>query len=289
MVRKAAVAGQFYEGKPGSLKQSIKNCFLHEAGPGKLPRDIERFNNKNIISIVSPHAGYIYSGPVAAHGFLELAKDRLEPPDTVFILGPNHRGGLPLATMKEGSWSTPLGKINIDNEIANELINKGEGIQHDEQSHRLEHSIEVQLPFLQYIYENDFDMIPICIAHRPFDRFKNCQIVGNALGEIISEHKEKDFLIIASTDFTHYEPHNIAKKKDSKAISAIEKLDGKLLFDTINRERITMCGVDPVTATIIASNKLGAKEAKLLKWASSGDITGDKSRVVGYGSLIIEK
>ncbi|MHA1270136.1 MAG: AmmeMemoRadiSam system protein B [Candidatus Helarchaeota archaeon] len=287
MIRRAAVAGQFYRGDPTSLKKSIEKCFLDKSvGPGNLPMNVERHGKKEIIAVISPHAGYIYSGPVAAHGFLELYKDRIKPPDTIIIIGPNHHGGVPIATMVEGAWETPFGTIDIDSEIAQSLIQKNNKIQDDKYSHSYEHSIEVQLPFLQYLYDNDFQFVPICMLYH---NFKNCTIVGETVASIILQYSDKDILIVASTDFTHFEPHDIAKVKDRKAISAIEKLDAQLLFNTVNNERISMCGVDPVTATIIASNKLNAKKAQFLKWASSGDVTNDKYRVVGYGSIVILK
>jgi len=286
LIRRPAVAGQFYEGRSEQLIKSIESCFLHPLGPGQLPKDVDTHNKREIMAIVSPHAGYIYSGPVAAHGFLELWKDRPEPPDTIIIIGPNHHGGIPLATMAEGGWQTPLGVVEIDSEVANALIETSKSIKSDEYSHTFEHSIEVQIPFLQYLYKSNFKFVPICMLYHSF---KNCEIVGNAVAEVINQFKNKDIIIVASTDFTHFEPHEVARVKDKKAIDAILKLEPKLLFDTVNRDRISMCGVDPVTSTLIAVNKLGAKSAKFLKWASSGDIIPDKSRVVGYGSIIILK
>ena len=286
MIRNPAVAGQFYDGNAESLRNSIEKCFLHKIGPGKIPKQVDGQDKKEIISIISPHAGYVYSGPVAAHGFLELWKDRVNAPDTVIIIGPNHHGGIPLAIMTNGAWKTPLGTIKIDEKLATAIANKDNNIRNDEYSHRNEHSIEVQLPFLQYLYNSNFQFVPICMLYHDY---KNCQIIGNAIAEVIKENQDKDILIIASTDFTHFEPHEIAYNKDKKAISAIQKLNAKLLFDTITQERIFMCGVDPVTSIIIASNKLNAREAKFLKWASSGDIIPNKSSVVGYGSIIIVK
>ncbi|TFF86832.1 MAG: AmmeMemoRadiSam system protein B [Promethearchaeota archaeon] len=285
MIRKPAVAGQFYEGNKASLTRSIEKSFLHKLGPGKLPSQVEQKNEKKIVSVIAPHAGYIYSGPVAAHSYLELWKDRKDGPDTVIIIGPNHHGGAPIATMNRGQWETPLGKVDIDEDIANSIINRGKNIQDDPYSHRSEHSIEVQLPFLQYLYKGNFKFVPICMLYHDY---QNCEIVGEAVASTIKS-SEKDIIIVASTDFTHFEPHEVAKNKDRKAISAIEKLDARLLFNTVRQERITMCGVDPVTSTIIASKKLGAEKARFLKWSSSGDIISDKSRVVGYGSIVIMK
>jgi len=287
LIRRAAVAGQFYRGEPNSLRKSIEECFLHkDVGPGVLPRDVDRHNRREIIAIVSPHAGYMYSGPVAAHGYLELWKDRIEPPDTVIIIGPNHHGGITIATMERGGWETPFGVVEIDEEVAKSLTKKNNKIQHDVFSHTYEHSIEVQLPFLQYLYGSDFKFVPICMLSHSF---KVCKIVGDAVAAVIKEQKQKDIIIIASTDFTHFEPHESARIKDSKAIAAIEKLNPELLFNTVNNERISMCGVDPTTAMLIAANQLNAQKAKTLKWASSGDIIPDKHSVVGYGSIIITK
>ncbi|HZK40532.1 MAG TPA: AmmeMemoRadiSam system protein B [Atribacterota bacterium] len=280
-IRKPAVAGSFYAGDLKSLNRQIENCFLHKIGPGEIPLvNPERKNN--IIGLISPHAGYMYSGPVAANGFYKIALDG--KPDTIIILGPNHRGfGEDISIMAEGKWETPLGELKIDTDIAESILRNSKIIKNDKKSHQFEHSIEVQLPFIQYIFGKNIKFLPICMTRQDINT--DIEIAQS----ICSSVADKDVLIVASSDFTHYEPQEYAKKMDKQAINAILNFDPKRLYDMIYQQNLSMCGPGPITVMLNICEKLGAKKAELLKYATSGDITGMYDQVVGYASIIIRK
>ncbi len=281
MVRSPAVAGTFYEGTRKALLKQIEDCYTHPLGPGRLPTLSSKKEGK-IMGLVSPHAGYLYSGPVAAWGFYQIV--RQEIPEVVVILGPNHRGfGAGVAIAGKGGWQTPLGKSQIEEELAEKITELSPLIREDEKAHQREHSLEVQLPFLQYSYEERFKIVPICMMQQDQS---TSQKVGETLSEVL---KGKNSLIIASTDFTHYQPKDIAERQDKKALEAILSLSPKDVTKAVSCYRISMCGPGPVMAMLTATSLLGAKKATLLKYATSGDITGDYEAVVGYASVIVEK
>ena len=281
IIRRPAVAGSFYEGTEKALKRQIESCYTHPLGPGKVPY-LSSKREGNILGLVSPHAGYMYSGPVAAWGFYEVVQE--EVPEVVVILGPNHHGyGAPVAIMEEGMWETPLGGIKIDEELAKKIRAACSLIEPDESAHKMEHSLEVQLPFLQYSYGESFKLIPICMMQQ--DQGVS-QKVGEALAEVL---KGKNSLIIASTDLTHYEPREFAERKDKKVLEAILSRDPQRLAKVVFKRNVSMCGPGPVMAMLTATSLLGGKKARLLKYATSGDITGDYNAVVGYSSVCIEK
>jgi AmmeMemoRadiSam system protein B len=278
-VRHPVVAGAFYPSDKKQLLSLIESCFKHDLGPRKLPGEL--VEGDNICSIVSPHAGYIYSGPVAAHGYLELSKQR--PPETVIVIGPNHTGfGKPISMWGEGVWSTPLGKISIDEELAKTIYESTNIIEYDKIGHLREHSIEVQVPFLQYIYD-EFKLLPFSMGSQDLETSIG---LGEAIAEIV---KDLDVIIIASTDLTHQEKQRSANLKDNMVINAILDLDEVLLQNTVYLNRITMCGYGPVSASLTAAKKLDASNAELLAYNTSGDITGDFRSVVGYASIKITK
>ena len=277
-MRKAAVAGSFYAGRREELKRQIEDCFRHPLGPGKLPGKPKE--ERRILGLVSPHAGYIYSGPVAAYGFLELASEA--EPEVVVVLGPNHRGmGASIALSQEEEWQTPLGTVKVDREIGRKIISESRWARWDDLAHQFEHSLEVQLPFLQYIYTEKFRIVPIAMMRQDLGP---SQDLGQAIASAL---KGKDSLIIASTDFTHYEPQSQASKKDRLALETILNLDPKQLETTVNAHNITMCGYGPVMAMLTAAKLIGANKARLLRYATSGDVVGDYSAVVGYASVEI--
>ena len=280
-IRAPAVAGTFYEGTAATLSQQIEDCYTHPLGPGKVPQ-LSSKKEGNILGLVSPHAGYAYSGPVAAWGFFEVIRRQI--PEVIVILGPNHRGfGASIALSGKGKWKTPLGKIQIDEELAKKIVALSPLVRFDEKAHQREHSLEVQLPFLQYSYGESFKIVPICIMQQD-------QSIASKLGEILSQViRGKNSLIIASTDFTHYQPKDIAERQDKKALTAILSLNPEDLNRAVSRYRISMCGPGPVMAMLTAASLLGAKTAKLLKYATSGDITGDYEAVVGYASVVVER
>ncbi len=282
MIRRPAVAGTFYLGKENSLKKQIEDCFLHSIGPGEIPTPAKESEGK-IIGLVSPHAGYIYSGPVAAWGFREVIKR--ERPKTVVILGPNHRGfGAPVAIMTQGKWETPLGKVEIDSEFAKKLLEISSLLEDDPLAHEREHSLEVQVPFLQYAYNEDFKIVPICLSDQTTE---TCISLGKDIFKVME--RKKDILLIASTDFTHYQPQQIAEKEDKKLIQAITSGDAQKLGKLVSSYRFSMCGPGPVMTVIEVASSLGGAKIELLKYATSGDITGDYSAVVGYASLCLSR
>ncbi len=277
-VRRPCQAGSFYAATPTALKKQIESCFTHELGPGKTPT--VKDGPRSIVGLVCPHAGYMYSGPIAAHSYYRLAAD--QKPSVIVILGPNHTGqGSGLAMMKEGVWKTPLGDIHVDEDTAEAILRESEIIDEDELAHTYEHSIEVQLPFLQHLYGSTFKIVPISFLMQDY---RTSTEVGEA---IVGALKGKKAVIIASTDMTHYEPHETARKKDMEALNALEKLDEKEFYSAIERNRITACGYGPVVALITASKLLDATKGRVLCYKTSGDVTGDYSSVVGYASAIV--
>jgi AmmeMemoRadiSam system protein B len=280
-IRHPRVAGPFYEGNAESLKAQIENCFLQELGPKKRPKVNEK-GPREILGLVCPHAGYMFSGAVAANAYYELASDG--KPETVVILGPNHTGyGSALALVNEGFWRTPLGDVEIDAETANRVVQETRVVDVDELAHRFEHSIEVQLPFLQYLYGSEFKFVPICFQMQDLSSSVE---VGKALVEVLAS---KNAVVIASSDMTHYEPQANAATKDLAALKAVEAMDEKLFYSIIESRNVTACGYGPIAAMITAAKGLGAKEAKLLCYKSSGDVTGDYSSVVGYAAVCFKK
>jgi len=276
-VRRPAQAGTFYAGSAQSLRAQIEGCFRHELGPGALPKVVKK-SPQNIVGLVSPHAGYMYSGPVAAHGYHHLAEDG--KPDVAVLFGPNHTGsGSALAMMREGFWRTPLGDVEIDSSTASSILSASSIIDVDESAHAFEHSIEVQLPFLQFLYGSEFKFVPICFLMQDMQSSRE---VGLAVAKAL---EGKNAVVIASTDMTHYEPQRTAEKKDKAAIEAVLKLDEEQLFSTIEAYNISMCGYGPTIAAVTAAKALHAKKAELLCYKTSGDIVGDYSAVVGYASI----
>ncbi len=289
-LRKPYVAGQFYEGSEKGLRERINMCFLGERGPKALPK-IEK-GNKEIKGLVVPHAGYIYSGAIAAHSYYFLAKNGFA--NTFIILGPNHTGmGSGVAVMTEGAWETPIGEVPINEKLAKLLFK--DIIDKDDNAHTYEHSIEVQLPFLQYIAEEKkFNFIPICMAMQDYETSSE---VGKIIADSIKETKEKT-VIIASTDFSHagfnymsappegMRVDEYAEKQDQLAINQILKMNAQDLIKTVHKNSISMCGYGPVAAMLTASKILGASNAELLKYGSSYEVHPGTS-CVGYGSIAI--
>ncbi len=232
--------------------------------------------------MVCPHAGYIYSGPVAAHAYFSLAQDG--KPDVFVILGPNHTGyGNPLSAMRESAWRTPLGDVQIDTETADAIASETGIVDFDEVAHKHEHSIEVQLPFLQFLYGAAFKFVPLCFLMQDLE---SAMEVGRGLAEVLAN---KNAVVIASSDFTHYEPQARVDKKDANALKAVEALDQKEFFQVIESEDISACGYGPIAALMTYAKALGATKAEVLCHKTSGDVTGDKTSVVGYAAVAIKK
>jgi AmmeMemoRadiSam system protein B len=280
-VRLPCQAGAFYEGRAESLRKQIEDCFLHRLGPGKLP-EVVKDGPRRIVGLICPHAGYMFSGPVAAHSYYRLASDG--KPDIIVALGPNHTGyGSGLAIMNEGSWRTPLGDVEVDPQTASQIVRESRVIDIDESAHRFEHSIEVQLPFLQYLFNSGFKIVPICFLMQDL---KTATEVGQAVAKALAG---KNAAIIASSDMSHYEPQQKAEKNDSVALKAVERMDGAEFYSTVESRGITACGYGPIAAMIEAAKVIGAKEAKLLCYKTSGDVIGDYSSVVGYAAVCFTK
>lgn len=280
-VRLPCQAGAFYEGRADSLRKQVAGCFVHELGPGRLPEVVEN-GPRRVVGLICPHAGYMFSGPVAAHAYYRLALDG--KPDIIVAFGPNHTGyGSGLAIMTEGAWQTPLGDVEVDTKTATQIVEEAGIIDIDESAHRREHSIEVQLPFLQYLYDSHFKIVPICFLMQDLSSARK---VGQAVGKSLAD---RNAVIIASSDMTHYEPQEKAVKNDLAALEAVEAMDAAKFYSLVETRGITACGYGPIVALIEAAKAIGAREARLLSYKTSGDMTGDYSSVVGYAAMCFTK
>ena len=266
MIRNPVVAGQFYPESASQLKAMIEQLVDEKAA------------KQEVIGLVSPHAGYIYSGPVAGKVI-----SRIKFKNTFIIIGPSHTGrGEPLSIMTEGTWKTPLGEVEIDSELAKQILTTSSHLAEDYQAHQYEHSIEVQIPFLQY-FKSDIKLVPIVLAYSTGTIYKE---IGREIARATKE-LNKEVVIIASSDMTHYEAHESAQKKDTQAIEAILNLDEDELLQRVDKLNISMCGYAPVASLISAAKQLGATGAELVRYQTSGDTTGAYSSVVGYAGIII--
>jgi AmmeMemoRadiSam system protein B len=267
-IRKPVVAGQFYPAQVNRLKSQIEEFVVKDA------------IKKDVIACILPHAGYIYSGKVAVE-----TVSHIKIKEKIIILGPNHTGlGKSFGVMKEGIWQMPFGDIQIDSELAQALLKRCAELEEDTISHLYEHSLEVELPILQY-FKNDFKFVPITVMSEDINSYK--RISQNIAETIKSMELENKVFLIASSDMTHYEPQSSAEKKDYQAIEAILELNEDKLLERIDRYNISMCGYAPVAIVISCAKNLGAKKAELIKYQTSGDVSQDYSSVVGYAGIII--
>lgn len=266
MKRKPAVAGQFYPASSPDLSRQVD---------GFITPDAEK---EDAIGIVSPHAGFIYSGKVAGEVY-----SRIRIPHTVILIGPNHTGlGRPVSIMSSGSWQMPTGELNIDSEISERLKGKTSLIEEDAAAHTMEHSLEVQLPFILH-FSGDTTIVPIIMMS---DQLDVCREVGEAVAGVI-KRTDHPVLIVASSDMSHYETDTTARRKDNMAIEKILDMDPGGLYATVIDEKISMCGIIPVATMLYAARKLGAKKSRLIKYMTSGETSGDYGHVVGYTGIII--
>ena len=284
-VRTPAVAGRFYPGRAEDLLREVREF----TSPSKTPIATARIA---AIGCVAPHAGYIYSGGVAGAVY-----SRLKIPDRCVILCPNHTGkGRPLAIMAITMWQTPLGEVAADADMAARLLRRFPALQEDSAAHRAEHAIEVQLPFLQTL-RPELKIVPIAIGTSDFNVLRG---LGEALADVIADRHEEDrhekdqeeekqekVLIIASSDMNHYESDAITRVKDHKAIERVLALDARGLWEVVMHEDISMCGFGPTVVMLTAAKLLGAASATLVKYATSGDVSGDYESVVGYAGIIV--
>ncbi len=266
MIRPPAVAGRFYPSHPAELISQIEA--YSAAGAEKIQAR----------GCVVPHAGYMYSGHVAGAVYAAL-----DIPSRCMLLGPRHfPRGEPMAILTEGSFSTPLGDAQIDAQMAAELARACPALREDAVAHEREHSLEVQLPFLQRL-AGDLRFVPVVLAA---DRYQVLEELGRAVAQVVKAQREP-VLVIASTDMNHYESDAVTRVKDERAIARVLALDPRGLFDTVRNEGITMCGYAATVALLVAMRELGANEAKLIRYATSGDVSGDREEVVGYAGIII--
>ena len=274
-VRTPAVSGTFYPDDQKELKSLIHDCFMHAIGPGKMP---PTGSEQKIYGMICPHAGFVYSGPVACHSFYSISSSTSK---LAIITGPNHYGiGQSIASMIDASWKTPLGLMDVDSESALELRDILDILELDSFSHSKEHSIEVQVPMLQETFSHEMKILPVSLINQEQETATK---VGSAIAKIA---QKKDALLIGSSDFTHYEENEFAHRQDLALINPILKLDVDEFYKILYERHVTACGFGAIASTMIACKELGATEGKLLKYATSGDVSGDKSSVVGYASII---
>jgi len=266
-MRRPAVADRFYPGSPSTLSRTLKGLF-----PETKPT-----TRQKALAVVLPHAGYVYSGALAARTL-----STIDIPETVIILGPNHHGQGAPVSLSVDTWDMPFGKVSVDQEIADYLIKHSEQIVIDETAHTFEHSLEVQVPFLQQLQKN-LRIVPLVLGHISYPL---CQKVAESLALAIN-HSNKNILILASSDMSHYESRASAEQKDRSALQRIEQLDPSGLYTTVHDRRISMCGVIPVTVAMLTAIACGAKEAQLIGYTDSGYVTGDTDAVVGYAGVVI--
>ncbi len=267
MLRLPAVAGRFYPSHPAELTALLHKYVLTD--PGKPPIPVR--------ACLVPHAGYVYSGHVAGAVFARIALPR-----KIIVLGVRHHPqGEPAAILSSGAWRTPLGDARIDEPLAEALKKACPLLREDSVAHSAEHSLEVQLPFLQ-VLAPDFTFVPVALGTV---RFESLVSVGEALGRVLEISKE-NVLLLTTSDLNHYEDDATTRIKDRKAIDQLLALEPRGLYDTCRNEEISMCGLGPAAAMLTALNALGARRSDLVKYATSADVSGDRSAVVGYAGMI---
>jgi AmmeMemoRadiSam system protein B len=265
-LREPAVAGRFYPANPSELRADVESYLSP-------PQDLV-----SAIGCIVPHAGYVYSGQVAGAVF-----SRLQIPSCCIVLCPNHTGfGHPLAIVKEGGWRTPLGDLPIASDLAEKLLQSFPALVEDSAAHRSEHAIEVELPFLQVVRPG-VTFVPITVGT---GRLLLLEHLGEAVATVL-QHYEERVLMIASSDMNHYEDDATTRTKDHKAIDQILALNPRGLHETVMNESISMCGFGPSVAMLTAAKRLGATKAELVRYATSGDVSGDRDMVVGYAGIVV--
>jgi hypothetical protein len=264
--RSPAVAGQFYHGTASKLHQQVEEY-------------IDRGTRKEkVIAIVSPHAGLVYSGSVAGavYSFIDF-------PETFVLIGPNHTGlGAQISLMESGEWEIPTGVFRIDEKISYKIAMNVPLVTKDTKAHMFEHSLEVQLPFIAY-FSNEAKFVPIIILSASVEE---CRILGEGIAKAIKD-VGSSVVVVASSDMSHYVPDDVARKKDGKAIEKILSLDPEGLYEIVGKEKISMCGYIPVTIMLFAAKALGAQSARLIRYATSAEVSGDYEHVVGYAGIVL--
>jgi len=265
-VRPPAVAGTFYPGEPAALEREVARLVPRAEATHPL------------LACVAPHAGYVYSGGVAGRVFAHL-----DIPHRVVVLGPNHTGmGAAVSVAPHSAWATPGGEVPVDRDLGDRLLETVGGAEAEHRAHGREHSLEVMLPFLR-ARRPDVTVLPVCLAHLSK---ADCRRLGSAMARVIRDVGEP-VGIVASSDMSHYEPDAVARERDRLAIDAMLALDPDALYDVVHANGITMCGVVPATVALVAALELGATDAHLVDYATSGDVSGDRSAVVGYAGICL--
>jgi len=265
MFRSPAVAGHFYPDDADRLRRDVSSY-------------MPACERASAVGIVSPHAGYVFSGGIAGETFAHVLV-----PETVILLGPNHYGlGTPLALWQGEGWETPLGRVAIQQQASRRLLELCPRLAVDTRAHQREHSLEVQVPFIQ-VANPQASLVPIAIGGTPLGAL---QELGEALAQVVLA-AEAPALIVASSDMTHFESAESAKRKDSLALACVERLDPEGLFRTVRDQQISMCGVLPVVTLLFAARQLGASSAELVRYGNSGEKTGDYADVVGYAGVVV--
>jgi AmmeMemoRadiSam system protein B len=269
-LRAPAVAGRFYPGDPDDLRAEALGYLSEASSTNQAP--------VRALGCIAPHAGYMYSGHVAGAVFA-----RIDVPRRCIVLCPNHTGmGRALAVMSEGAWQTPLGDVAINGELAAALKQRFPALQEDAAAHRAEHAVEVELPFL-LLRQPELTFVPIALGTGQFEILEQ---LGKAVADVISAQADP-VLIVASSDMNHYESDMVTRAKDHRAIERILTLDPCGLFDVVTQQSISMCGLGPAVVMLTAARQLGAKSAELVKYATSGDVSGDRDMVVGYAGVVV--
>jgi MEMO1 family protein len=274
ILRHPAVAGRFYPANPEDLRAEVRSFLQsHSAQPATA-----KLTPTRAIGCIAPHAGYMYSGHVAGAVYA-----RIDIPRRCIVMCPNHTGmGRALAILSDGAWETPLGEIPIDGELAIALKQSFPALNEDAAAHRAEHAAEVELPFL-LLRQPELKFVPIALGTGQLDVLEQ---LGLSLADVIVAEKDP-VLIVASSDMNHYESDEITRVKDHRAIERILTLDPRGLHEVVTQQNISMCGLGPAVAMLTAARKLGAKSAELVRYATSGEISGDYDRVVGYAGVIV--
>lgn len=270
-VRHPAVSGSFYPAGRDDLTGMIEESYLHRLGPGSLPA-----GGTGPLAVICPHAGYVYSGPLACRSIHAISGGAY---DTFVIIGPDHRGrGRPLATVTDCAWKTPLGMVEVDTKLASELAGSSR-VEIDFDSHIGEHSIEMQVPILQYTFTN-FRILPVSMADQSMEAAVH---LGRAVASLA---RGRRIMILGSSDLTHYEPDGTAREQDCALLEHVLNLDVGSFYDTLVERRVSACGYGAIAAVMVASQELGAAGGSLLGYATSGDTSGDRGSVVGYPSVV---
>jgi len=276
-IRGPVVAGQFYAGTEEALLRQVESCYTHPLGPGKVPQVLDSPMERPC-GFVVPHAGYVYSGPVAAHAYASLAS--LGRPEVAVILGPNHHAlHPPLALSPCDGWQTPFGELAVDSALGERLASEVPMLSFSDAAHRLEHSVEVQLPFLQHLYGASLKILPVVVADQSVH---TCRALGRAMAGVLGGASA---VVLASSDFSHYVPADRAAELDRYALEAILALDPERLGREVETQGLTMWGWGPAMVMLECMGRLGATEAHLLKYANSGDVSGDRGYVVAYAAV----